>query len=43
MCQKKQKNARAILKGPIRGGHDLVPVLRPVTMLPADLNPQLKA
>ena len=42
MCQQIKK-VREDLKGPIRGGHVVVPVLRSAKKLPADLNLQLKA
>ena len=42
MPANKKKRANYLIR-PIRGRHDLVPVLRPVTKLPADLNLQLKA
>ena len=42
MARKNIKSARH-LNGPMGKGHIIVPVLKPIKHLPADLNPQLKA
>ena len=41
MARKSKKRTR-YLKEPMDGGHIIVPVLKPVTRTPANLDPQLK-